>query len=132
MASYLISKEIKITRQEGDNGDIVFIIPDTLSLLFASAIFQVRDRFNQTIISKTTADGSMVISYPEETIINDEGDEEIIIKQQITVYLLPTDTKGHKGCIGKWELQLTDNTVGSYGIVTTGRGSFEIIGEIIT
>lgn len=43
MATYLIAREITITRQEGDAADVVVTVPSTLSMTGKTARFQVRD-----------------------------------------------------------------------------------------
>ena len=107
MATYLIAREITITRQEGDVADIVITVPAALSMTARTPVFQVRDTSNRAIINKTT---------PAITVQ----------AQVINIPLLPADTKGKPGK-HRWELQVTDTN----GPVTIGRGNFEIIKEII-
>jgi 2-keto-4-pentenoate hydratase/2-oxohepta-3-ene-1,7-dioic acid hydratase in catechol pathway len=104
MATYLIANEIDITRQEGDTADIVFTVPETLSITGATAIFQVTDAKGNIIMTKTPTP----------------------VGQVITVPLAPTDTKGYYGS-KLWELQITK----SGSIYTIGKGNFIIVKERI-
>lgn len=112
MATYLIDNEITLNRQEGDTCDVVFTdVPADIVLTGATAIFEIKANPTSTaIITKTT------------------DDDITITGQQITVNLLPTDTKGHSGR-WRWELQVTlaDTTT----VITLGKGCFNIIAELI-
>ena len=112
MASYTIKRDITIIRQEGDNSDVIITIPDVLNIDNADITFLVVTSTKDEIIKKTLLDG----------ITKDS--------QIITVKLDPVDTKGYYGN-HKWELQLNDQTVDSYGIVTVGKGIFTINKEFI-
>jgi len=111
MATYLINNEITINRQEGDTCDVTFIdVPPEINLTDATAKFQVKTSATATpIISKTT------------------DDDIVIVSQDITVNLLPEDTKGHSGR-WKWELEVT---LADTSVITLGRGCFNIIAELI-
>jgi len=142
MSTYLIENEIKLTRQEGDNSDIIFTIPEQLSLSFADAIFQVKDRYKRTIIGKTTVDDTIIITITsvQEPILDTDGNSVLddqgnptyntIITQTLTIPLLPNDTKTFSGS-HRWELQLTDKTPGGYGVKTVAKGVLEIKPELI-
>lgn len=112
MATYLIGREIPITRQEGDNADIVIQVPVELSLAGdVSLRFQVTDKKDTYVVF-------------EKNI----GNGATIAGQVITIILLPEDTTGFNG-VFKWELEVTKAS--DYGIVTIGRGDFKIIKQII-
>lgn len=106
MATYLISREITITRQEGDTADIVVTVPSTLSMTGKTARFQVRDSGNRVIINKE--------------------DEIAIVGQGITILLAANDTARHAGK-HRWELEVSD----ANGPITIGRGDFIIVKQLI-
>lgn len=106
MATYLISREITITRQEGDAADVVVTVPATLSMTGKTARFQVRDSGNRVIINKE--------------------DEIAIVGQGITILLDPEDTARHSGR-HRWELEVRD----ANGPITIGRGDFIIVKQLI-
>lgn len=108
MASYIIKKEILIQRQEGDVGDVVFIIPSAIPLPGCQVKFGVFTQNNEQIFLKETDDVS-------------------INGQELRIELESEDTKGHAG-VHVWELELTP--AGS-GPITVGRGDFKIIREWI-
>ena len=65
MPTYLVKKEIKITRQAGDDCDVVFQIPDSISLIstdFKFAVFTINE--SKQILLKEGVD----ISYVEPTL----------------------------------------------------------------
>lgn len=112
MATYLIESEINLVRQEGDTSDIQFKdIPVELNLAGATAKFEVKKKLktDTAIITKTTTEGIVI-----------EG-------QDLTINLLPSDTKGQSGR-WRWELQLT---LSDTSIVTIGRGCLNILPELI-
>lgn len=104
MATYLINSEKTITRQEGDDADIVITVPVAFSLTGATVIFQVEDAKGNIIFTKTPTP----------------------VGQVITITLDAVDTKGHYGN-RRWELQVTK----SGKITTIGRGDFIIVREMI-
>lgn len=106
MATYLIAREITITRQSGDVADIAVRVPDLLPMEGRSARFQVFDSSGRLLIDK------------DETILQ-EG-------QVITIPLLPQDTQGLSGRF-QWELEVRDGS----GPVTIGRGPFGIVKTLI-
>ena len=112
MNTFLIGDEITISRQEGDTSYIEFQdIPTEISLVGASAKFQVKkkSKSDTAIISKTDASGITISG------------------QNLTVNLLPSDTKNYAGR-WRWELQITlQNT----SIITIARGNFIIVAELI-
>jgi len=105
MASYLITQEITITRQEGDTADIEFTVPDVLDITNATVIFQIRNAKNTILYNAAP----------------------VPVAQDITVPLLPATTKGYSGR-HRWELQV--NISGA--IITIGKGDFVILPEQIT
>ena len=108
MASYIISKEINITRQEGDTADVVFNVPSILDMSpFTEVKFQVKSG-SATIISKSLSGSSISVSG-----------------QVITIALAASDTKGKAS--GRWELEVSADS----DIKTIGRGDFNIIPELI-
>lgn len=109
MTTYLIKREISITRQEGDTADVVVVVPEILDMNSYSAQFQVRDTNRRTLFNKSSEDGTIQISG-----------------QTITIPLLPEDTKNRPGK-HRWELQIASQTQ----LITIGRGNFSIIHEII-
>ena len=104
MSTYLIQSEIDITRQEGDDADIVFNVPAEFSLTDATVIFQVQTSKGTLIFEKT----------PTPSL------------QVITITIDAVDTKGYVGT-KRWELQVTR----SGKITTIGRGDFIIVKELI-
>lgn len=106
MATYLISREIAIVRQEGDAADIAVTVPAELSMTGKTARFQVRDSGNRVIINK--------------------DDEIAIVGQAITIVLAPDDTARHAGN-HRWELEVSD----ANGPITIGRGNFTIVKQLI-
>jgi hypothetical protein len=110
MATYLIKKEITITRQEGDSADIVIVVPNVIDMSLYDAQFQVRDTtLRRLIISKTSNAGISIAG------------------QTLTIPLATDDTKNKAGK-HRWELQLSNNTP---EIITIGRGTFIIVNELI-
>ncbi len=107
MTTYKIKKEFTIQRQEGDHASVIFVVPDILSLNGRTATFKVANSQRKIILSKTVGKGLTISG------------------QQISIPLLPADTKGHSGS-HKWELELS-----SPEIITIGKGSFIITPEII-
>lgn len=107
MTTYLTKTNKALTRQEGDNASIVFIVPDILPLTGRTATFKAVDSRNRTTLSKTFGSGLSISG------------------QQISITLLPDDTKGHAGS-HRWELELSTPQV-----ITIARGSLTIIPEII-
>jgi len=103
MATYLISAEKTITRQEGDDADIVMIIPAEFDMTDATVMFQVF---------------SGGVAFIEKT--------PTPVLQVITVTLDAVDTKGYKGT-KRWELQVTK----AGKITTLGKGDFVIVKELI-
>lgn len=104
MSTYLIAAEKTITRQEGDDADIVIIIPDEFSMTGATVIFQVEDTKGNVIFTKTPTPALQII----------------------TITLAAGDTKGKYGN-KRWELQVTKDSK----ITTLGRGDFIIVKEMI-
>lgn len=106
--SYLVGKKVKLKRQEGDTGSIVFSVDSEISLTGMVALFQVRDSADILIFSKTSTDSSITI-----------------ISQTIIVHLTGTETVGYPGYYN-WELQI----VGGSQVITLGKGIFEIVPQI--
>lgn len=104
MATYLISSEKTITRQEGDDADIVMTIPAAFSMTGATVIFQVEDAKGNIIFTKTPTP----------------------VLQVITITIDAANTKGYSGN-RRWELQVTKGGK----ITTLGRGDFVIVKEMI-
>jgi hypothetical protein len=108
MQSYLVKTKYKITRQAGDTGSVVFIVPATISMsTYHDVLFQVRDDRDRLLFEKET---------PTDIVVN---------SQTITVNLANDDTAEISGKYD-WELQVSDGT----DIATIGKGIFEIIAEI--
>lgn len=106
MATLLIKSEKQITRQEGDDSDIVFTVPGIFPLTDSTVEFSIFQA-GRKIIRKLTSDVD-------------------ITDQVITVPLLASDTKGKSGS-HRWELQITRGGK----ITTIGKGSFNILAELI-
>ncbi len=106
--SYLVKRPLKITRQEGDTGSVVFIVPDTIPMTGKTATFAVVSKTGVPIFTKT-------------------GGQITVDTQTITVPLVANDTKTWQG-VHFWELQVTSLTE----VITLGRGDFEIINELIS
>lgn len=100
MSTYLIGREITITRQTGDVADLVITVPDVLPLTGLQVWFRVVDLNNQNIIEKLP-------------------DDITIAGQVITIHLEEGETKNHIGKY-RWSLWVT-------GPIHIGRGDFEII-----
>lgn len=110
MATYIISKEIDLTRQEGDTADIVFVVPATLDMgLFTEVKFLAVKRGVDTI-DKSVSDGTITV----------DG-------QTITIPLLIADTKSKSG-EHKWELEVSNDTP---EIITIGKGLLTVTKELI-
>ena len=109
MATVNRGRDIDLTRQEGDDSDVVFIVPaEALTLTVdTTAIFQVKSI-------------KEVIQFTKSSTIN-------ITSQTITIPFIPSDTKGKSGN-HRWELQVTDD---SFVIKTIGGGMFRIRKELI-
>lgn len=103
MATYIVKNWKKITRQEGNTADIVFIIPNIIPLSNAAIKFTVVNACFIKVIEKNNS--GMVI----------EG-------QKITIPLLENDTKS-KDHICVWQLDVTKNNE----TITIGKGDFVII-----
>ena len=103
MTTYLIAREIPITRQEGDVADIVITVPAVLSLVGKKVRFQVRDINGRVIMDKK--DAGLTI----------DG-------QVISIPLYPDDTTRRAGK-HRWELEVSDDN----GPITIGKGPFIII-----
>jgi hypothetical protein len=110
MTTYIVAEEITITRQEGDHADVTIVVPASLSMVSATAKFQVNSAKGTLIFLKSSATTGLDINA-----------------QTITVTILPADTKGKSGT-HRWELEITNS---ASKIITAGRGDFEIIKEEI-
>lgn len=106
MATYLISREKTITRQEGDVADIVITVPALLSMTGKTAHFAVADNGGRNVINK------------EKDISIDE--------QVISIVLKPEDTSRKAGKY-RWELEVKD----ANGPITIGKGDFIIVKQLI-
>ena len=109
MATYLIKREITITRQEGDTADVVIVVPEVINMENYNARFAVKDNIGKTVFEK-----------------NSENSEMTITGQTITIPLLVADTKKKAGK-HRWELQISNETE----VITIGRGVFVIVNELI-
>ena len=109
MATYLIKREITITRQEGDTADVVIVVPEVINMENYNARFAVKDNIGKTVFEKKS-----------------ENSEMTITGQTITIPLLVADTKKKAGK-HRWELQITNENE----VITIGRGFFVIVNEII-
>lgn len=110
MATYIISREIDLTRQEGDTADIVFVVPAALDMdLFTEVKFLAVKRGVDTI-DKSVSGGTITVS-----------------DQTITIPLLAADTKSKSG-EHKWELEVSNATP---EIITIGKGTLTVTKELI-
>jgi hypothetical protein len=110
MATYIIDREISITRQEADTADVVFTVPDMIDMsLYPTVKFQVSNSMRTAILKKSTDENSLAI---EAQIIN--------------VPLLPVDTHGKSGTF-RWELEISN----ANETITIGRGIFVVIPQLI-
>lgn len=106
MATYLKGQSPEIIRQEGDDADITFIIPDIIDTNGATLKFQVFRSYDSTpILSK----------------------EIVMTGQQATIILDKTDTKGKSGN-HQYEIELT---LSNGKVVTVARNTFNIKSELI-
>ena len=106
MATYLITREITITRQEGNPSDVIINVPESLSLSGKTAHFRVVDSAGKIII--------------------DKEDEIVIDGQTLTVLLVASDTARKSGKF-RWQLDVSD----ANGPITIGKGDFVINKSII-
>lgn len=104
MARYVVKKELQIICQEADKGDIVFNVPDVISLVDADIEFGVYTQHGQQLMKKETAD-------------------VIVADQQITVPLTGEDTSGYSGT-HVWELTVIQP---GDGRITIGKGDLKVI-----
>jgi hypothetical protein len=111
MATFLIKKEYKITRQEGDDCDVVLVLP---------SILPININTNYTF----TVTGS--IQSSNKVLFKKLNANMTISGLNITIPINAADTKNKVG-ISRWEFQIETNGK----IITVGRGDFEIIKEII-
>lgn len=102
MATYLIAKEITITRKAGDVADIVITVPVALSMSGRTARFGV---FRQD----------------ESQVMLKEAVDCVVSGQTITIALAPEDTEGKQGD-HVWELEVINDD----GPITIGKGDFKI------
>jgi len=108
--SYIVGFKIKIRRQEGDSGCVVYNVDPGISLIGKDVLFQVRDDNETLIFEKDSTNGTAEIE---------------VVGQVITVKWLGSELVGHEG-FHHWEMQIT-----STGEITTiGKGIYEIINEI--
>lgn len=105
MATYLIAKEITITRKEGDKSDVVFTVPEIIDLADKTVRFGI---FRQ--------DGSEVhVPLPEN----------IAKSGQVITIDFPADAfLGQEGT-HVWELEVSAND----SPITIGKGDFKILKE---
>jgi len=103
MATYLIAREITITRQEGDVADIVITVPAILSMTGRTVKFEVRNANGSVQLAKT-------------------GSSLTVTGQIISIPLLPADTEGKPGKF-TWECEISD----ANGPITIGKGAFVIV-----
>lgn len=125
--TYLIEKELLITRQEGDTASIVF------SMLFETGIdltdytvkFQVFKR-DVVVIDKTTADNTIQV----EDIMSADS-VPVVEGQSIIIPLAASDTEGKSG-VYSFEMEISKN-VGVVGesIITIGEGGFTVVKQKI-
>lgn len=110
MPTYIIDREIAITRQEADTADVVFTVPDLLDMSrFSEVRFQVANSMRSNVLKKSLTEGSLSL----------QG-------QVITVPLQSADTKGKSGKF-KWELEISNATE----VITIGRGDFIVVPQQI-
>ncbi len=109
MATYLIKREISITRQEGDTAEVTIIVPEVINMQNYNARFTVKNNSRRSLIDKKSQDGDIIITG-----------------QTITVPLLVADTKGKSGK-HSWELEISSTN----DVFTIGRGIFMIKSELI-
>ena len=108
MPTYLIKREIPITRQEGDTADVVFIVPEVLDMALYSVRFSVTNQLKKSKIFKSSENQNIIIGG-----------------QTLLIPLSSDDTKYHSGNY-RWELELFNETEQ----ITIGKGAFNIISEI--
>lgn len=122
MSTILPKGDITINRQEGDDADIVLIVPEILPLTDAIIKFQVW--------TNPTDGTDRELVFEKD---NQEGEEGYVggitvEEQTITVTMIPEDTKGFSG-VQRWECQI--NEPNSYKVKTIGKGRFNIMFELI-
>jgi len=113
MATYLYGSLITITRQEGDTADLVFTVPDSLSM---TPFTEVKFQLNKGLTGSTMR-WIKKLSLAEMTVA----------LQVITIPLNAADTTGYSGN-NNWELEVSNATP---TIITIGKGTFVITKEII-
>lgn len=119
--AYIVSKEIAITRHEGDTSEIQIIVPDVLPMSnFTEVIFQARENLVESgkIIKGA---GSLVFEKKKST------GGILVDGQSIRIIIDSIDTKGKSGN-HSWELEISNDDP---EIITIGKGIFKITREII-
>lgn len=108
-----IATEITITRQEGDTGSVVMIVPDAIDLSAFTVVKFCVFRSGVMIIDKE---------------LNDSSGDLTVSDQTITVILNEEDTQGYKGT-NYWECEISGNP--NEEIITIGKGEFIVLRERI-
>lgn len=103
MTTYLATKPFKLTRKEGDSGDIVLKVPDVLSMTGRKFQFQIRDSFDNIRLTKTEELGATITG------------------QIISIVLNESDLVGLSGT-HTWEAEVTNP-----GRITIGFGTFVVL-----
>lgn len=108
-----IATEIALTRQEGDTGSIVLIVPDVIDL----STF--------TVVKFCVFRSGVAFIYKE---LDDSSGDLTVDGQTITVVLNEEDTQGYKGT-NYWECEISGNP--DEEIITIGKGEFIVLRERI-
>ncbi len=113
MSTFLIKSKIKITRQSGDDFEVIFNIPALIPLTDATLKFGV---FSKNVFDKTKA----------TSVLSKAGSDITIDGQKATIPFNSTETLNKFG-VFIWELEVT---IGGK-ISTIGTGDFELIKTVI-
>lgn len=107
MASYIIKREIAITRQEGDTGSVEILVPKVVPLAGCELSFQVYDRTNKVVLRKDDDDWT-----------REDADTHV----KVSCELDRADTLNKPGTHW-WELFV----VGTDTHLTIGKGNFIVL-----
>lgn len=105
MPSYKVIAPIKITRQMGDSGDIVFNVPEILPLTNRTVTLFIKDGANNHMLIKSSNNVNEITKSG----------------QSINIQLTSADTENKEGT-WHWELKLTMGAE----VITIGYGIFHV------
>lgn len=112
MATFLVKKPITITRQSGDDCDIVFNIPIIFSLTGVTLRFALFEKNNAT----------------RKIFLLKQAPDIIISDQRVEISIHSSDTENKEGTY-TWELEALNTSTNK--VVTIGFGDFKLIQTLI-